>query len=1003
MAEEYVKLVKIGLDPSVINESIKNADRLTAEINKLRAAQKESGVQDAETTGKIKALTLERNRDIEVVKQANLLNTAAANSNAEMKAQLSLLTAQYNKLTKEEKDNTEAGQQMGKTIRSISDELKANEKAIGDNRRNVGNYAEGMEEALNKTSKFGSTLQRQGGVMGAFGSAIVFVSTAAKEHAVATAVETESTAVNTAATTTNTASKEANAVATTTAGTAAAASTGGFAAATGGMMAMTTAALSFIATPLGLVLGAIVLAIASVKSAFTSSEEGQNKWNKIVMIGSTLIGNFTDILASFGESIISVFENPQKAVKDFATILKDNIINRFNGLIELVPALGKSIEQLFKGNFAEAGKIAADAAAKVALGVENITEKTKGAIAGTKAFIDEQKKEAAEAAKVSDMRSKADIIERDLLVKRAQMEAKVAELRLNAKKEDEFTAAQRKKFLTDANQIQNELLDAETSYLKLRADAQTLENTFSRTNKENKVKEAEAIAALSQVETKRFTEQRALQRELNKITRELESEQKAISAEKKKQTEEEKKAEKERIKAIEQGYKDERALIDDMAETKRNQAVIDIANNEQRAEAIRYIDKQVLLDKIASIDEETIAATASGDAIGAADQVKFARQLAERSKYQAQITAMDRAAKAEAFTNQIDLLNGQEQLDIQAAELSIDNEQELQNKKYQIALDYATKRVALMRESAMIDGVLTEKEIQNLQAVENTIKKLQATLANPEAPTAAQSLGLSEDQISDMQLGLTAISQALSAVQAATQANADNRMAEIDAQSNAEVAAVEKSTLSEEQKKTKITAIEKKAAMEKYKIELAQFKVAKALQIGLAIANTATAVMAQLSNPTPYAGFVLAALAAVTGGVQIGIIASQKPPAPPAFASGGYVSGAGSGTSDSINAKLSNGESVNTAKATAMFAPMLSAMNAAGGGVDWYKGEGFSKGGLAHFAAGGIVSSSSQMIRENEAATNLSNTFMMSQPVLVLEDFQNVQGRQIRTEMNLQV
>ena len=184
------------------------------------------------------------------------------------------------------------------------------------------------------------------------------------------------------------------------------------------------------------------------------------------------------------------------------------------------------------------------------------------------------------------------------------------------------------------------MLDAETGYLKLRADAQTLENTFSRTNKENKVKEAEAIAALSQVETKRFTEQRALQRELNKITRELESEQKAISAEKKKQTEEEKKAEKERIKAIEQGYKDERALIDDMAETKRNHAVIDIANNEQRADAIRYIDKQLLLDKIASIDEETIAATASGDAIGAADQVKFARQLAERAKYQAQITTI---------------------------------------------------------------------------------------------------------------------------------------------------------------------------------------------------------------------------------------------------------------------------------------------------------------------------------------------------------------------------
>ena len=51
------------------------------------------------------------------------------------------------------------------------------------------------------------------------------------------------------------------------------------------------------------------------------------------------------------------------------------------------------------------------------------------------------------------------------------------------------------------------------------------------------------------------------------------------------------------------------------------------------------------------------------------------------------------------------------------------------------------------------------------------------------------------------------------------------------------------------------------------------------------------------------------------------------------FATGGDVTGPGTGTSDSIHAMLSNGESVLTAKATSMFAPILSAMNQAGGGV----------------------------------------------------------------------
>ena len=53
----------------------------------------------------------------------------------------------------------------------------------------------------------------------------------------------------------------------------------------------------------------------------------------------------------------------------------------------------------------------------------------------------------------------------------------------------------------------------------------------------------------------------------------------------------------------------------------------------------------------------------------------------------------------------------------------------------------------------------------------------------------------------------------------------------------------------------------------------------------------------------------------------------------PEFATGGLVTGPGTGTSDDIPAMLSNGESVMTARATDMFAPLLSTLNQAGGGV----------------------------------------------------------------------
>ena len=56
-------------------------------------------------------------------------------------------------------------------------------------------------------------------------------------------------------------------------------------------------------------------------------------------------------------------------------------------------------------------------------------------------------------------------------------------------------------------------------------------------------------------------------------------------------------------------------------------------------------------------------------------------------------------------------------------------------------------------------------------------------------------------------------------------------------------------------------------------------------------------------------------------------------PPPKKMATGGLVGGIGTGTSDSVNAKLSKGESVINARSTRMFKPLLSAINEAGGGA----------------------------------------------------------------------
>jgi len=122
---------------------------------------------------------------------------------------------------------------------------------------------------------------------------------------------------------------------------------------------------------------------------------------------------------------------------------------------------------------------------------------------------------------------------------------------------------------------------------------------------------------------------------------------------------------------------------------------------------------------------------------------------------------------------------------------------------------------------------------------------------------------------------------------------------------------------------------EKFAAFQKM---LALFNIA--INTGAAIA-AATATAAQGGDPYTVALRIAAAVAGAIAGMVAALSQTNKAKQPkaPKFAGGGAVQGAGSGTSDSIPAFLSNGESVMTAAATSMFAPLISPLNVMGGGV----------------------------------------------------------------------
>ena len=284
---------------------------------------------------------------------------------------------------------------------------------------------------------------------------------------------------------------------------------------------------------IGTGIGALLIAVVALGQAFTRSEEGQNKFAKILGIIGSVVGNLLDLLADLGENIISAFENPKQALKDFTKLIKENIVNRFEGLLELFPKLGKAISLLFKGEFSAAGKVAADAVGKVTLCVDSVTDSVGNAVDAVKEFGKEVADDAAKAAKIADQRAKAEKMARALVIERAEAERKIAEIREKAADKENFTAEERIELLKEAGAISEDLANKETEVARIRLEAKQTENALTKSNKDDLDEEAQLKADLINKETQRLKLQKALTAEVTTATREASAEAKAAAAEEK--------------------------------------------------------------------------------------------------------------------------------------------------------------------------------------------------------------------------------------------------------------------------------------------------------------------------------------------------------------------------------------------------------------------------------------------------------------------------------------
>jgi len=155
-------------------------------------------------------------------------------------------------------------------------------------------------------------------------------------------------------------------------------------------------------------------------------------------------------------------------------------------------------------------------------------------------------------------------------------------------------------------------------------------------------------------------------------------------------------------------------------------------------------------------------------------------------------------------------------------------------------------------------------------------------------------------------------------------------------------------------------------------------KISKVLALAEIAINTGKAIAAGVAQAqsVPFPGNI-AAIATTVATILANIATAISTVKSAKFAKGGLIQGAGTGTSDSITAQVSNGESIMTANATALFSPLLSAINQMGGGVP-----------ITHHGGTGT-----QMGEDMLAAAIAKGYAMAPSPVVSVQEITDVENR----------
>nr|DAN02784.1 MAG TPA: tail length tape measure protein [Caudoviricetes sp.] len=621
-------------------------------------------------------------------------NETMKGSIKEISAALSQNKLIYQQLSEEERENADVGGKLLAVIQEQDKKYKELQKSIGNNQVDVGNYRQAILDAIGDNQAFGTSMNS---VINNFNTMKVQIIALANPFV--NFVQTGRLAA-----------PAMNAAAVATSKTS---------------LAMKILRGAVISTGIG----ALVVALGSLIAYFTSTQEGIDKVNKVLTPLKVLFQTLWGVVQNVGKALVEAFTHPKQLLLDLGRFMQEQIINRATAIIDAFKGLGN----ILTGNVKEGIKQVGDAALQAATGVKDVVGKVKEA---GKAVSDTIGEAIKRGQRIEEIGVKLASSEADFVKQSEALKLEFAEQNQIAR-DTSKTISEREAAAKKSIEIQKQINKLVTDRNNLEIERMELQQQSNDTSDAERADLERKKAENNKAKAEQIQSEIAQTKVLNSINKDREAKNKEALDKARKRLEEELKWQKE---AIEDYVKTNSAVAKSMQER------LDIEEKGMQ-DRLALLDKEKTKGLIKQREYEKQKKEIEQDYLKVRNELTIEAVQKEAEQYEmlnADKFDTEEALQEAIYQKKVEALEKEKQLKQEMHDWDYNAEEEHQEKLQELKADYQGKLQELKAQQA--------KEDENNRNAQKEAEKAQRDFDFADKLMSLQEQGATEWEIEAEQL-----------------------------------------------------------------------------------------------------------------------------------------------------------------------------------------------------------------------------------------------------------